>query len=127
VVSQLAAVAATLVLAGLIGFQLLLAAGFPLGRFAWGGAHTVLPTRLRISSVLAVFVYLLAILVILEHARLIDLVVNEDIPRVATSVLAALFGLGVVMNAVSRSKSERSMALVALVLSALSSAVALGL
>ena len=124
--SQVAAVLAALVLAGLICFQLLLAAGLPLGLYAWGGAHRILPRSLRICSVVATFIYLAAALVILEAANVIDLSASE-LPRVAVWVLAALFGIGVLMNAISRSAKERRMAFVAVALSALCAIVALGL
>ena len=75
--SQVAAVLAALILAGLICFQLLLAAGLPLGHYAWGGAHQILPRSLRIGSVVATFIYLAAAMGILEAARLIDLGVSE--------------------------------------------------
>jgi hypothetical protein len=78
--SQVAAVLAALILAGLICFQLLLAAGLPLGHYAWGGAHQILPRSLRIGSVVATFIYLAAAMGILEAARLIDLGVSES-PR----------------------------------------------
>jgi hypothetical protein len=124
--SQIAAVAAALVLAGLVCFQLLLAAGRPLGHYAWGGANRVLTPPLRIASVVAIVIYVLAGLIILEAANITDLVASADLPRTAAWVLAAFFALGVVMNAISRSTKERRMALVALVLSALHVVVALG-
>jgi hypothetical protein len=123
--SQVAAVLAALILAGLICFQLLLAAGLPLGHYAWGGAHQILPRSLRIGSVVAMFIYLAAAMGILEAASVIDLGVSE-LPRVAVWVLAAFFGIGVVMNAISRSEKERRMAFVAAALSALCAIVALG-
>jgi hypothetical protein len=124
-IGQIAAVLAALILAGLVGFQLLLAAGLPLGHYAWGGAHQVLPRALRIGSVVATFIYVFTALIILEAANVTNLVASE-LPRVAVWVLAGFFAIGVVMNAVSRSKKERRMALVALALSALSVIVALG-
>jgi hypothetical protein len=57
---QAAGIVATAVLVGLICFQLLLAAGLPLGEYAWGGAHRILPRSLRIGSLVATFIYLLA-------------------------------------------------------------------
>jgi ABC-type proline/glycine betaine transport system permease subunit len=125
--TQVAAVMACLILAGLSGFQLLLAAGRPLGHYAWGGAHQVLPPPLRIASVLATFIYLVAALIILEAADVTDLVASADLARNAVWALAGFFGIGVVMNAISRSTKERRMTLVALPLSALSVIVALGL
>jgi len=117
---------AALILAGLVCFQLLLAAGMPLGHYAWGGAHQILPRALRIGSVVATLIYLLAALIILEASNITDFVAS-DLPRVAVWVLAGFFAIGVAMNAISRSKKERRMAFVALSLSALCAIVALGL
>jgi hypothetical protein len=124
-ISQFAAVLAALILAGLIGFQLVLAAGLPFGHYAWGGAHQILPRSLRIGSVVATFIYVLTALIILEAANVTDLVASE-VPIVAVWVLAGFFAIGVVMNAISRSEKERRMAFVALALSVLSAMVALG-
>ena len=45
--AEIAAVIASVLLATLIIFQLLLAAGLPLGAYAWGGQYEgVLPTRM---------------------------------------------------------------------------------
>lgn len=124
---QVAAILAALVLAGLICFQLLLAAGLPMGHYAWGGAHRVLPRPLRIGSFISTLIYLLAALIILEAANIIDLVASAELPRIAVWVLAGFFGIGVVMNAISRSREERRMAIAAFSLSALCVVVALGL
>ena len=101
-----AAVLACLVLAALAAFQVLLVAGRPLGRFAWGGAHEVLPTRLRVGSAVSVVLYALFATVILDAAELTD-VLPEAFSDVGIWVLTAYFALGTVMNAVSRSKPER--------------------
>ena len=107
-------------------FQLLLAAGLPLGSYAWGGAHRVLPRPLRIGSVVATLIYSVAAVTILDAANVVDLIAS-DITRAAVTVLAVFFGIGVVMNAISRSEKERRMAFVALALSALCAIVALGM
>lgn len=122
---QLAAIGAAAVLAGLVGFQSLLAAGLPLGHYVWGGAHRVLPPHLPIASLVASIIYVLAALIILESAGIIDLVAAPELPRAAAWILAGLFAIGVVMNAISRSKQERIMALVAFLLSVLCVIVAL--
>jgi cytochrome bd-type quinol oxidase subunit 2 len=103
----------------------LLAAGLPFGHYAWGGAHQILPRSLRVGSIAATFIYVLAALIILEAANIIDLVAS-DFPRTAVWVLAGFFGFGIAMNAVSRSKKERRMAFVAFSLSVLCAIVALG-
>ena len=122
---ELAAYLAVAILVGLTGFQLLLAAGVPWGERAWGGRYAVLPRGLRIASVVASLIYALAAVVILEAAKVLDVVASDALPRTAVWFLAGFFALGVVMNAISRSPKERVMAIVALSLSALCLVVAL--
>ena len=104
-------------LAGLAVLQALLIAGRPLGRFAWGGQHQVLPPKLRIGSAVSIVLYALFALVILDTAvRALD-TTGDNITDVAIWVLTAYFVVGVGMNAISRSRPERMlMTPVALVL-----------
>jgi cell division protein FtsW (lipid II flippase) len=62
-------------------------------------------------------IYLFTGAIILDAAGVADLVPFDS--RVAVWVLAGVFGMGVLMNAISRSTKERRMALVALALSVL--------
>jgi predicted Co/Zn/Cd cation transporter (cation efflux family) len=101
-----AAVVASVVLIGLAVFQVLLAAGRPLGRFAWGGHNEVLPARLRVGSVVSICLYAFFAALLLTAAGVLA-VLPEGFVRVAVWVLTAYFGLGVVMNAASRSRPER--------------------
>ena len=94
------------VLACLTVFQLLLVAGAPLGRFAWGGAHEVLPTGLRVGSVVSVVVYAAVALVMLQAADVVD-VLPGGLVEVGAWVLTGYFALGVALNAASRSRPER--------------------
>ena len=66
-----AAIAACVLLGALAVFQALLACRLPLGRFAWGGQHEVLPTRLRVGSVAAIAVYVVIGWVVLARAGLL--------------------------------------------------------
>jgi hypothetical protein len=97
-----AAVLACAVLAGLAVFQGLLVAGAPLGRFAWGGQHRVLPTGLRIGSVVSIVVYVLFAVVLVAAARQ-----STGLADVAVWVLTGYFVLGIGLNAISRSRAER--------------------
>jgi hypothetical protein len=120
------ALAATAILFALAAFQAQLAAGRPLGRFAWGGAHAVLPPALRIASTLSIVLYGVIALVLLDTADVVD-----PLPGGWTGdavwVLAGYFLVGVAMNAGSRSRDERRvMTPVALVLCLLCVAVAIG-
>ena len=117
-----AAVLAGVLLAGLAVLQGLLAAGAPLGRFAWGGQHRVLPAGLRIGSVVSIAVYVLFAVVLVAAARQ-----TGGVADVAVWVLTGYFVLGIGLNAISRSRPERLvMTPVVLVLAACCLVVALG-
>lgn len=122
-----AAIAACAILVLLAVFQLALIFGAPIGRFAWGGQTNVLPTRLRIGSAVSIGIYALIAVVLLERAGWLHWVGNAGLVRIAAWVVFAYFALGILMNAISRSKLERfTMAPVALILAVLSLLVALG-
>ena len=106
----LAAVVALVLFAGLVVFQLALAAGAPWGRAAYGGqAPGVLPRQFRISSVVAAVVWAGVALVVARHA---GIPVWAPLPDawlpVAVWVVVGLLALAVVLNAVSRSRVERA-------------------
>jgi len=120
-----AAIALTVILAALAVFQLALALGAPLGRFAWGGAHRVLPARLRIGSLVSIVIYAVIAVLALDRTGLID-VVPDGVSAVGMWIVFGYFVLGIVMNALSRSKPERyTMTPVVTVLAVLSLLVAL--
>ena len=121
-----AAIALTVILAVLAVFQLALALGAPLGRFAWGGAHRVLPTRLRIGSLVSILVYAVIAVLALDRVDLVD-VVPDPVSTVGMWVAFGYFVLGIPLNALSRSTAERyTMTPVVAVLALLSLLVALG-
>lgn len=100
------AVAATVMLLALAAFQAQLAAGRPLGRFAWGGAHDVLPRGLRVASAVSIALYATIALVLLDAAEVVD-VLPASWSGTAAWLLAVYFLLGVLMNGASRSRDER--------------------
>ncbi|MDM8084482.1 hypothetical protein QUV83_06885 [Cellulomonas cellasea] len=122
-----AATTACVTLGALSVFQLCLALGAPWGRFAWGGQHErALPTRLRVGSAVSVLVYAVFAVVLLDRAGMVD-VLPDGFTRPASWVLTAYFAVGVVMNGISRSRSERAvMTPVVLVLAVCSLIVSLG-
>jgi hypothetical protein len=124
--AEACAIAATAILLALAVFEALLAAGRPLGRYAWGGAHDVLPLGLRIASAASIPIYLFMALVLLDAADLVE-VFGGDWTGSAAWVVAAFLLSGVVMNGASRSPDERRvMTPVALALCVLCAGVALG-
>ncbi len=124
--AQIAAIVACAALAGLAVFQGLLIAGAPLGRFAWGGQHAVLPQKLRTSSTIALGLYALFAFVALDRSGLIS--VLPDIVSVVAGWVLAVYGvLAIGLNVMSRSLPERlAMTPVAVVLAICFMFVALG-
>jgi hypothetical protein len=105
--SAAAAIVATVVFAALAVLQLLVAAGKPYGRLVWGGAHRVLPARLRVGSVIAVGLYAAFTLVLLDRAGLLPVFGSGAFRVVAAWALVAYLATGIVLNAISRSRPER--------------------
>lgn len=101
-----AAVAATVVLAVLMCFQVALAAGAPWGRLAWGGRHRVLPSALRFGSGLSILIYALIALILLSRAGVVQ-VFGPTLASVLTWVVTGYLALGVLLNLASRSRPER--------------------
>lgn len=122
----IAGAVATLLIVGLVAFQIALALGAPLGAAAWGGQHPgVLPARLRVASgIVGVLVYPILLLVVLSASGLlrVGLPVDAD---VAMWVLAGFFALGTIVNAISRSPPERIWSPVSAVLAICCAAIAL--
>jgi hypothetical protein len=110
-------------------FQIVLALGAPYGKAAWGGAHDgVLPTPLRgASALVGLVIYPAIIAVVLSASGLIDADLVPGDGAVTMWVLAVLFLLGAIANAVSRSRVERWWAPVSLALALCCAAMALGL
>ncbi len=104
---EAAAYFAVAVLLGLSIFQLLLVFGRPIGHYAWGGAHKVLPLHLRIASCISIILYIFFSLVILDKSGIISVYPSEHFINISMWVLSGYFALGIGLNAVSRSTSER--------------------
>ena len=103
-----AALAATVGFAGLAAFQLLLAAGAPLGEAAWGGTtHGQLSTGLRVGSAISIAVYAVAVMLILRRAGFRVRWVPRAVARIGSWVLVVLLSLGALANFLSQSPWER--------------------
>ncbi len=96
------------ILAALSVFQIALAAGYPLGEYAWGGQHKLLPRNLRIASLFSVLIYAFIVSIIVDRAGVLDFYSTGFLNDSAIWVIVVYFGLGILMNAISRSKKERN-------------------
>jgi hypothetical protein len=101
------AVAAALGFLVIAIFQAALALGAPLGRAAWGGTRTHLPTGLRIASAAAVVFWLLAALIVLGRAGFEISPVSDAVARWGTWILVGVLLIGALMNFASSSQWER--------------------
>jgi len=88
-------------------FQLLLAAGLPLGRFAWGGQNIRLPKQLRIFSSISSILLVYASIVVLERSEIINIIDNKAIIAISSGIFVFIFGLSTLGNLTSKSKSEK--------------------
>ncbi|PWC03513.1 hypothetical protein [Agromyces badenianii] len=121
-----AAIALCVILAALAVFQLALALGAPIGHFAWGGQHRVLPPRLRIGSAVSIVIYAIIAALALDRVGIID-VVSDTVSTVGMWIVFGYFVLGIPLNSISRSRAERfTMTPVVIVLALLSLLIALG-
>lgn len=105
--SGLAAVVDAVLLALGIVFQLLLAAGLPLGHAAWGGRYRVLPPKLRWGSLAGALILGIATRVLLARAGLAAPGPGSPPVRVATWIFSGFFVLNTLGNLASKSRTER--------------------
>lgn len=104
---RLAAVTSLTALSLLVAFQLLLAAGLPLGRLAWGGEHERLPPRLRVGSALSALLLVAAGLAVAEWAGWLRVTGRPPLVEAFLTGLVLLFALSTLANLASSSRPER--------------------
>jgi drug/metabolite transporter (DMT)-like permease len=105
-VPQVVAIICCIALLGLAGFQVVLLAGVPVARFAWGGEDHYLQPRHRPHALLTICGCLLGIFVALQGANLF-LVLPVLVSQIACYLYAALFFAAFILTARSRSLTER--------------------
>lgn len=97
------------VMLGLLAiFQIALAAGAPLGKFAWGGQHAILPLNLRFGAISAVLRYAFVAFIALDRSGTIA-VLPEEFSFWAMWIVVAHLGLSVILSLLSTSKYEKMM------------------
>jgi hypothetical protein len=105
-VPQVVAIICCVALLGLAIFQVVLLAGVPLARFAWGGEDHYLQSRHRPYALLTICGCLLGGFVALQGANLV-LVLPVLVSQIACYVYAGLFFAAFILTARSRSLTER--------------------
>ncbi len=124
---QIAAVVAVSLFALLAIFQIALLLGAPWGEFAWGGQQKTLAPNRRAGSGVNVVLYVLLSLMLLSKAGFIYSAVIAPILPFVLWVMVAFAAVGVVLNAITRSRKERAVMLpVAIVLFVCQLIVAIG-
>lgn len=88
-------------------FQFLLVLGLPYGEASWGGQQgKILPRKYRIASALSVPFFVFSMLIVLSGSGVIELFKVSFVDGYMW-FLTIYLGLGIIMNAISRSKVER--------------------
>ncbi len=104
---DLAAITFSIVVAGVIAFQIALALGAPWGSYAMGGAFPGrFPARLRAAAVVQAALLSLTIAIVLSRAGLVLPALSEAAHSLIWVVVAIAL-LALVLNAMSRSVGER--------------------
>lgn len=85
----------------------LVACGLPFGEFTMGGYHRILPPKLRIISVVSIFIQLFAVIVILQMGGHIKFWFPINITRYICFFFAIYLSLNTFMNLFSKSKKEK--------------------
>lgn len=105
--TELAAIAFTIMTLGVVGFQLALALGAPWGAYAMGGAFPGrYPVRMRVAAVVQVVILAVIALAVLSAAGVVTAPWGMT-PTWVIWVVAALLGVGLVLNLVTPSAGER--------------------
>jgi hypothetical protein len=107
--AMFASILAALVLSLVAVFQILLALALPFGHAAWGGAHRVLPARLRLASVLSALPLALAAWIALARTGVIAVPFQPATVRAAAWGAFCLLALNTLANLASRSRIERAL------------------
>ena len=122
-----AAILATIIFIGMICFQLLLALGFSIGYLAWGGQYEELLIELRLASLIAVIIFVIASILVLSRAEIIKIIEKPKFLKYSVLVLAVYFAFNVILNLLTENFWEMLIMIpVSLVLCILCFIVALG-
>lgn len=81
--------------------------GAPLGEYAMGGQHSILPFRKRIIAVFAIIIQLSGIIVLLDGGEIIKTGLSASVIKIGCYIYAIYLSLNVLMNIFSKSKKER--------------------
>ena len=103
----IAAIIAVVIFAVISVLQLLLAFGLPLGKLAYGGKYERLPTNMRIMSIVAIGIFVLASISVLERAGIIIVFSNPILTIVIVWVIAIYLAFNTLLNAMTKSKQEK--------------------
>ena len=104
---HLAIIFASILLSGIVVFQVLLAFGLPLGNLAWGGENRILPVKLRIASLISSFLLAFGIVVLLEKGEFISIINSNIVITITLWVFVFIFGLSTLGNLTSKSDLEK--------------------
>ncbi|MHA2074900.1 MAG: hypothetical protein ACXACU_12690 [Candidatus Hodarchaeales archaeon] len=129
-ITSIAAVKVIVIFIGLSILQLLLALGKPYAKLAYGGRYEdVLPTKLRIMSVIAIAIFFVAAIFVLVKIEFITEFPFPDLATLGIWFFAFYLGiLNTLVNVTSKSKMEKQvMTPISLITSICLFIIALGL
>ena len=88
--------------------QIILAAGAPIGQISWGGKYEgKLPKKMRIGSLIAVGIFTIMIIVVLDRAEIAEIFPGTLFATILVWIFAFYTALNTLGNLASRSKLEK--------------------
>ena len=78
-----------------------------MGKLAYGGKYEKLPTNMRIMSLVAIGIFTLGVISVLERAGIIIILNNPIFVLVVVWVIAVYLAFNTLLNAISKSKQEK--------------------
>ncbi|MHA1239541.1 MAG: hypothetical protein ACTSQU_01990 [Promethearchaeota archaeon] len=103
----IAAIIAVVIFVVVSIIQLLLALGLPLGKLAYGGKYEKLPAKMRIMSLVAIGIFTLASISVLERVAIITVFNNPVFTLVVVWIISVYLAFNTLTNAISKSKREK--------------------
>lgn len=104
---MIAAVLGAILFGVIVLLYVALLLGMPLGEYAMGGKHKVIPKRNRMVFAVSILIQLYGIVALLQAGSVVDAGLSTGVAKVSCYIFAVYLTLNVFMNAFSRSTKER--------------------
>lgn len=107
IMQMIISITGSILFLSVIILYLLLLQGKPLGEYAMGGKHKILPAKERVMCFIAILIQIFGIMVLLQGGDMINSGLTDKVVKIASFIFAAYMSLNVITNLASRSPKEK--------------------